>query len=82
MPTSDKQLAANRANTLKSTGPPAPEGKARSSQNARTHGFTTSTFAVVPTIGNSRHSDCHLNHHRLSLLFTTMEVVIYLCPHI
>jgi hypothetical protein len=58
MPTSDKQLAANRANTLKSTGPRAPEGKARSSQNARTHGFTTSTFAVVPTIGNSRHSDC------------------------
>ena len=47
MPTSDKQLAANRANALKSTGPRTPEGKARSSQNARTHGFTASTFAVV-----------------------------------
>jgi hypothetical protein len=47
VPTSDKQLAANRANALKSTGPRTPEGKARSCQNARTHGFTASTFAVV-----------------------------------
>jgi hypothetical protein len=47
MPTSDKQLAANRANAAKSTGPRTPEGKTRSSQNARTHGFTASTFAVV-----------------------------------
>ena len=30
MPTSDKQLAANRANAAKSTGPRTPEGKARS----------------------------------------------------
>jgi hypothetical protein len=47
MPISEKQLSANRANAAKSTGPRTPEGKSRSSQNARKHGFTASTFAVV-----------------------------------
>ena len=46
-PVSPKQLAANRANAARSTGPRTPQGKARSAQNARKHGFTASTFAVV-----------------------------------
>jgi hypothetical protein len=44
---SPEQLAANRANAAKSTGPRTPEGKLRSSQNARKHGFIASSFAVV-----------------------------------
>src|ERR1700730_16641316 len=47
MPISEKQFAANRANAARSTGPRTPAGKARSSQNSRTHGFTASTFTVV-----------------------------------
>jgi hypothetical protein len=34
------KLAANRQNALKSTGPRSPQGKARSSTNALTHGLT------------------------------------------
>jgi hypothetical protein len=47
VPISEDQLAANRANAAKSTGPRTPEGKARSARNSRSHGFTASTFAVV-----------------------------------
>ena len=44
---SDEQLAANRANAAKSTGPRTPEGKARCAQNARKHGFAAANFTVV-----------------------------------
>jgi len=37
---SPKQLAANRANAAKSTGPRTPEGKARSAQNGFQRMFT------------------------------------------
>jgi hypothetical protein len=46
-PVSPKRLAANRANAARSTGPRSAEGKARSAQNSRKHGFTASIFAVV-----------------------------------
>ena len=40
------QLAANRANAQHSTGPTSDEGKAASSQNARTHGLTGKTVLL------------------------------------
>ena len=45
--TSPEQLAANRANSLLSTGPATEEGKARSSQNARVHGLCSRQLHIA-----------------------------------
>jgi hypothetical protein len=47
MPTTEQQLAANRANAQHSTGPNTPGGKKRSSQNARRHGITAQTTVMT-----------------------------------
>jgi len=39
MPSSQKQIVANRQNALKSTGPKSVQGKITSKQNAITHGL-------------------------------------------
>jgi hypothetical protein len=48
--TTEKQFAANRANSLHSTGPQSPAGKAAISQNRRVHGlnYNAATFTVLP----------------------------------
>jgi len=48
MSTSPERLAANAANAQHSTGPRTPEGRARSSQNARTHGLTARDVLIAP----------------------------------
>jgi hypothetical protein len=43
----EKQLAANRANASKSTGPRTPEGKSRAAQNARRHGLCIGAISIT-----------------------------------
>jgi len=43
----DKQIAANRLNAQKSTGPRSAAGKTQSALNARKHGFSASIFTVA-----------------------------------
>src|SRR6266851_7243160 len=48
MPTSPARLEANAANAQHSTGPRTPEGRARSSQNSRTHGLAARDLVIAP----------------------------------
>ena len=66
MELTEKQLAANRANAAKSTGPKTPGGKYNSSRNAITHGFLA-TSILLP--GESRERFLEL----LSSLITEFE---------
>ena len=64
---SDKQIAANRLNAQKSTGPRSTAGKTQSAQNSRKHGFSASTSTVahledVEEIVELRHDLIHLYH--------------------
>ena len=43
---SEKQVAANRKNAKKSTGPKTPQGKAKVAQNATKHGLTATTDVI------------------------------------
>ena len=43
----DKQIAANRINAQKSTGPRSAAGKTQSAQNSRKHGFACSIYTVA-----------------------------------
>src|ERR1017187_7605133 len=63
----DKQIAANRINSQKSTGPRSAAGKTQSAQNARKHGFCSSNFAVahledLDEIVDLRHDLLHFYH--------------------
>jgi hypothetical protein len=46
MMTTEKQIAANRANAKRSTGPKTFEGKIRSSVNSRKHGLSAKTIVI------------------------------------
>ena len=46
MATSDRKIAANRANAAKSTGPKTPRGKRNSSRNGIRHGLLASVILI------------------------------------
>ena len=56
-----KQIAANRRNAQKSTGPKTPEGKATVSKNRTVHGLC-GRFHVIPEIESQEKFDTLLEH--------------------
>ncbi|MCC6390769.1 MAG: hypothetical protein IT167_20205, partial [Bryobacterales bacterium] len=63
---------AARINGAKSQGPTTPEGKARSSRNARTHGLTASRIAFL-TPEEQEEYDTLLRHYTSRHLPKTPE---------
>jgi hypothetical protein len=60
--TSFRQIAANRLNALRSTGPRTQEGKHRSRRNARRHGLAAET--VIDALEDSEdYRGFEANHH-------------------
>ena len=87
---SEKQLAANRANAARSTGPRSAEGKTRSARNAFKHGlcsasFTSVSFEDLAEMGVA--CDDMLERHPAGLEFAVKEIhgqfrlPIYLTEH-
>ena len=64
--TSLKQIAANRLNAYKSTGPRTEEGKQRSRCNAMRHGLTAET--VITALESAADYQAYRGSHRGGLL--------------
>src|SRR5579862_847985 len=62
------QIAANRANALRSTGPRTPEGKAASSRNALTHGAHASDDTILATAATTYLDDFRAHFQPVGVL--------------
>ena len=62
----EKQLEANRANAQLSTGPKTPEGKRRSSLNARRHSLTGKIHIATPEESQAFDQHCKAYHAELA----------------